>query len=397
MDVINIVNKTKQSLSRHCQQDGIGFIDNATMAVHLDFFKWSILYFAEGLLDMPDCGEADLYRETVFSCEPGKTMKQIQEQGDAFTRAGSGTEEMMDSVVLAMSRFADAATYEGNLARIAAKLDWDKYVKLKNHTLYMRKIHESYYFASPFLFLYWVIKASEKSPFLDEAAIRRIREFQLEAYHQLDELHSYEIALLLLSTLDTVDAIKQQAGLGELIRRYQDKGSWDAEPVYFNSLLMEKIEGGFFARSRQFVEAVCLKSLTAMASRGDIRIHARSAPQEKTVNLKELALFSKIQASADGVISLRMSRNCMEPVLCEGDVIQVDTRQLGVKGQIIAFRYHNGRILAHQVLEVLEYDQESVWVTTALNGGLWGYPVFREDYIGRVMMVSKEEGSVVSL
>jgi len=89
-------------------------------------------------------------------------------------------------------------------------------------------------------------------------------------------------------------------------------------------------------------------------------------------------------AAERGTFTFPVRGSCMQPILNDGDVLDVRAQPLYLPGEIVVFRGHDGRLLAHRLLGF--YWRRGVWklVARADGAGRTDVAVPVRDLIGAV-------------
>ena len=83
---------------------------------------------------------------------------------------------------------------------------------------------------------------------------------------------------------------------------------------------------------------------------------------------------------------LRIAGNSMSPLIGDGyDLIVEHKGGIGL-GDIVIFK-HQGRVMAHRVVRVLQNKDRAVFVTKGDNSTGFDSPISREQIIGKVVMI----------
>lgn len=258
-----------------------------------------------------------------------------------------------------------------------------KYSLVEN-PIYYRKIHNSFHYSTPYILLYCLSKLQAAHSLLPDYAEATLEKVIFDGYSNLDQLSVLDIGLLLASTpkknnhlvTDAIDACINQI----------EQHDFQAIPFYYDNLFFETN----FIGSATFTAAVVLE---ALLTAGNFQwkpfvSSGHSCAQSLSTN------YLEIVGSCDSprICRMKMKEHCMAPFLNEGDEIDVsyDFGDIAVD-DIVVFRHYSNRVMAHRVIDVVTNGKKRALITAADNGGLWGYPAFKRDIIGKVVKIYKHE------
>ena len=249
---------------------------------------------------------------------------------------------------------------------------------------YYRKIHNSFHYSTPYMLLYLLSKLQTIHSLLPNYAEKVLEKVMLDAYDNLEQLSILDTGLLLSSTPEKYYHLVDKA-MDVYIKKIDQQG-FQAIPFYYDNLYF----GNHFVGSSAYVVAVVLE---ALLTAGRFQWHPfvvceNFAGQSKFVSqLEQIDTYNYPKRCR-----IKMREHCMAPVLEEGDEIEISYDFCNISiDDIVVFRHYDHRVMAHRVIDIITKESKRALITAADNGGLWGYPVFKKDIIGKVVKIYKHE------
>lgn len=259
-----------------------------------------------------------------------------------------------------------------------------KYLLVKK-PMYCRKIHNSFHYSSPYFLVYLLSKLQFIKSILMISMETLLENIIIDGYNHFEQLNFLDQGLLLCATPK-----KYYELANKVIPFYieqQERQGFTNIPFYYDNLKFAKFIG-----SKTYTAAVYLEALTTAGKYtwSDFLKHEKPKKENNCIDLNLKKKSGKI--SYVGKCRMIMKEHCMEPYLNEGDEIEISYDfQDSLIGDILVFRHFDGRILAHRIIDIIIEDEKKAIITAADNGGLWGYPVFKKDIIGKVVAIFKHE------
>lgn len=247
--------------------------------------------------------------------------------------------------------------------------------------IYYRKIHNSFHYATPYILLYNLSKEQKKKSVLRVSDERRLDKVFYDAYKNFSKLNILDKAFLL-----SASPIKYEhliyAVMEEYISEIQTRG-FENIPFYYDN-----VQFGTFIGAKTYTASMVCESLETAGNFEWSPFLPDEIIPDNDLRFKNSYLEKSGIMCYPRKCRMKMKEQCMSPSLKEGDEIDVlyDVSDISI-GDIIVFRHYSNKIMAHRVIDIMAKGDKSAIITAADNGGLWGYPVFKKDIVGKVVGV----------
>lgn len=256
--------------------------------------------------------------------------------------------------------------------------------KLVQNPLYCRKIHNSFHYASPYVLLYYLSKIQAKMSLLPSYAESILKTIILDGYQNINHLNILDFSFLLASTPEIYQDLTMQNYALFLSKIEQE--NFCNSPFYYDN-----IQYGGFIEAKTHIAAIVWEALKTSGKfiwkpfiEKEI-LNKNATNQNNYLETMDVHHYPRI-------CRMKMKEHCMAPYLDEGDeiIVSYDFEYTSID-DILVFKHYDGRAMAHRVIDIITDENKIAFITAADNGGLWGYPVFKRDIIGKVVNIIKHE------
>lgn len=273
------------------------------------------------------------------------------------------------------------------LSEDTSNISFEKYRQLPKK-LYSRKIHGSYHFATPLFFIYWVNRFLKSADVKIKNKFNNVSRFISQCVENINQLDMQELVWLFMilpgNTL-IKEKIMQDAPL-----MLEEK--WQPPVFYFTPVWMQGRMAYSFFQEKRILWAALLNGLNRNDSSIPEFYPPASGPENKADSEFELRFLKyKILIHMNKRIEITMRNECMYPVLKDGDRLIVQQKPKYEINDIVVFKYYRNKIMAHKIMDIVySEDDKQILITVAENGLMWGYPVFSDEVIGKVVSVNSK-------
>lgn len=258
-----------------------------------------------------------------------------------------------------------------------------KYILVQN-PLYCRKIHNSFHYSSPYVLLYYLSKIQAKRSLLPSYAKVKLETIILDGYKNISQLDVLDASFLFAATPETYQHLVEQ-NIGCFISCIEQEKFCNI-PFYYDN-----IQYGGFISAETYTAAMILEALET-GGKFSWKHFVEKENSNKNASSQSNYLETVDVFHHPRICRMKMKEHCMAPYLDEGDEIDIsyDFENTSIN-DILVFRHYDGRAMAHRVIDIISNGNKIAFITAADNGGLWGYPVFKRDIIGKVVNIFKNE------
>lgn len=249
---------------------------------------------------------------------------------------------------------------------------------------YKRKIHNSYYFINPYFLLYWISLCQYEKSILEEGDGKILQRVVDDGYQNRKQLSSISLSLISMAS-GCRKMTDPEVFLQEVYHHFKQKQDFEETDIYFNyPQFGNKILG-----SRLLDGVICLENIRTAGCFGWKEFLKENKDPIKEKTSEEIVYVKRLDVNRRN-IRMTMKKQCMAPVLEEGDEIEVSFDASIQIGDILVFRHYSGIMMAHRVLDIIYHENnKNVYITGADNGSLWEYPVFQKDVVGKVTAINR--------
>ncbi len=255
---------------------------------------------------------------------------------------------------------------------------------LVQNPLYCRKIHNSFHYASPYVLLYYLSKIQAEMSLLPSYAESILNTIILDGYQNISHLNMVDLSFLLASTPEIYQDLITQ--FYSFFISKIERENFSNIPYYYDN-----IKYGGFIGVKTHIAAVVLEALKTCG-----KFNWKPFIEKEILNKNPTNKINYLETidiqNHSRICHMKMKEHCMAPYLDEGDeiIVSYDFEYTSIN-DILVFKHYDGRAMAHRVIDIITDKNKIAFITAADNGGLWGYPVFQRDIIGKVVNIIKHE------
>ena len=269
-----------------------------------------------------------------------------------------------------------------------SNIEFEKY-RLLNNELFSRKIHGSYHFSNPLVLLYWAVRYLSVTGIQNREIISITTRYISQCKQNSNMLSIHKLVwLCLIVPSDDVLYHMLVSRINEIEFRPERTSGF-----YFVNIGIGETSWFGYTDDYRVLAAIVIRIMVLRITKHSCIFESYSVPKHNTEIDRFDAVFLqyKIICKNKAGARITMRNNCMSPVIKDGDIMTVISYSEYCVGDIIVFRYYRKKILAHRIMEIVHSDnQQSVYITTTESGQMWGYPVFGDEIIGKVILVNNE-------